>query len=241
MNLYVFKVFVVVYINPLLVLFNCWYDLTVLKWKWTRDRALRNSTRHVGLSGRESSDCDSKVPSLQVSCEPVNSFQFHHSTDEPGWSGVWLQTADVFDGTGPSAHLTSLLTCRHGDRQHAGVRSAGGGRPGEGEGGHVEASPPSEREEPEEPDPAGSILRRHRQETLRPPFTGTQRWDRGALVILIFTPEIFLCRSSGRFGSNVQVLIDHTDSSWCRKRGYVSKYIYNHDLWMIVTGNCASV
>lgn len=50
-----------------------------------------------------------------------------------------------------------------------------------------------------------------------------------------------MCRSSGRFGSNVQVLIDHTDSSWCRKRGYVSKYIYNHDLWMIVTGNCASV
>lgn len=49
--------------------------------------------------------------------------------------------------------------CRHGDRQHAGVGSAGGGRAREGEGGHDEAPPPSEREEAEQPDPAGSILR----------------------------------------------------------------------------------
>lgn len=83
--------------------------------------------------------------------------------------------------------MLSFLTCRHGDWQHGGVGPAGGGCSGESEGGHVAASPPSEREEAEQPNPAGSILRWHRQETLRATLTGTQRWDHGALVILKVT------------------------------------------------------
>lgn len=92
--------------------------------------------------------------------------------------------------------MSSLLTCRHGDWQHAGIGSAGGERSGEGEGGHVEASPPSERKEVQQPNTTGSVLRWHRQKTLRPPSVGPQRWDHGAPVTVKLSSFWWIMRFS---------------------------------------------
>lgn len=58
----------------------------------------------------------------------------------------------------PLCSPPSTLSHRHGDRQHGGVGAAGGECQSEGEGGHVEEAPPPEREETQQPHPAGALL-----------------------------------------------------------------------------------
>lgn len=68
-----------------------------------------------------------------------------------------------------------LWFLRYDHRQHGGEHSAGRVSDGESSGSHAEAPSPPEREEAQQPHPAGSLHRRHRQETFRPPPAGEER------------------------------------------------------------------